>query len=131
MANAFAQLLENIYASYKDMAALNQKPWIEDPSLSGSDIMSKVSITDWKNFIEKVRVHAAWAREAQAADTDNERATELWRRLFGDRFKSGATTTAKATSLGSYPSGAGRGRRWGFHLSQRGRRADHAARFCT
>lgn len=99
---AFAQLLENIYTSYKDMAALNQKPWIEDPSLPGSDIMSKVSITDWKNFIEKVRVHAGWAREAQDVDTGNERATELWRRLFGDRFKSGATTTTKAASLSSY-----------------------------
>jgi hypothetical protein len=96
---AFAQLLENIHAAYKTLADAGVKPWIEDPSLPGNDIMSKVSITDWKNFVERVRVHATWAREAQNADTNNERATELWRRLFGNRFKSGATSSAKAASL--------------------------------
>ena len=74
---------------------------------TGSDILSKVSITDWKNFIERVRIHAGYARRAQD-EQDLEEATRLWRKLFGDRFKSAAqpakaavlTRTAAAPAVG-------------------------------
>ena len=90
-------MLENIYAAYGALAEAGLKPFLEDPGLPGSDILSKVSITDWKNFIERVRVHAGYARRAQNED-DMEEATRLWRRLFGDRFKT-TVTAAKAASL--------------------------------
>lgn len=96
---AFAQMLENIYAEYGALADLGIKPTISDPSLPGSDILSKVSATDWKNFIERVRVHAGYARRAQEGDM--EEATRLWRNLFGDRFKT-TVNVAKAASLASY-----------------------------
>ena len=95
---AFAQMLQGIYDAYGALAELGEKPFIADPGLPGSDILSKVSITDWKNFIERIRVHACFARRAQDTD-DMEEATRLWRRLFGDRFKATATV-AKASSLG-------------------------------
>ncbi len=97
---AFTQMLESIYSSYSTLAEIGIKPAIDDPSLPGNDILSKVSITDWKNFIERVRVHASYARRAQDED-DMEEATRLWRKLFGDRFKATANT-AKAESLASY-----------------------------
>ena len=96
---AFARMLESIYASYGTLASLGIKPTIDDPGLPGNDILSKVSITDWKNFIERVRVHAGFARRAQQED-DMEEATRLWRRLFGDRFKTTANA-AKAQGLSS------------------------------
>jgi hypothetical protein len=56
-----------------------------------------VSLTNWKDFIEKVRVYAGYARRAQNEE-DMEEATRLWRRVFGDRFKATANP-AKAASL--------------------------------
>lgn len=97
---AFAQLLENIYAVYGAGAAIGSKPYINDPGLPGNDIMSKVSITDWKAFVERVRVHAGYARRAQSED-DMEEATRLWRKLFGDRFKATANV-ANSDNLASY-----------------------------
>jgi hypothetical protein len=97
---AFAQMLENIYATYGALAESGNKPYLDDPGLPGSNILAKVSITDWKNFIERVRVHASYARRAQT-EQDMEEATRLWRRLFGDRFKS-TENAAKAESLAAY-----------------------------
>lgn len=97
---AFAKLLENIDAAYGATAELGVKPYIDDPGLPGNDILSKVSITDWKAFMARVRVHAGYARRAQAED-DMEEATRLWRKLFGDRFKATANA-AKSDSLASY-----------------------------
>ncbi|OYW21975.1 MAG: nucleotidyltransferase [Burkholderiales bacterium 12-64-5] len=97
---AVAQLLENIYAEYGATAALGIVPVIDDPGLPGNDIMSKVSVTDWKAFIERVRVHAGYARRAQT-EQDMEEATRLWRTLFGDRFKATANA-AKSDSLARY-----------------------------
>ncbi|MGI8908142.1 MAG: SMODS domain-containing nucleotidyltransferase [Candidatus Sumerlaeaceae bacterium] len=94
---AFAKMLENIRDAYGSLANAGRKPFIEDPALPGSDILSKVSITDWKNFIERVRVHAGYARQAQTTD-DMTEATRLWRKLFGDRFKTSASIV-KASSL--------------------------------
>lgn len=94
---AFAKMLESIYAAYGFLAERNIKPIIDDPGLPGNDLLSKVSITDWKNFIERVRVHAGFARRAQDAE-DMEEATRLWRILFSDRFKPTANA-AKASSF--------------------------------
>ena len=94
---AFTQMLENIYAAYGSMATLGIKPTLADPALPGNDVLGKVSITDWKNFIECVRVHAGYARKAQTEE-DMEEATRLWRKLFGARFKNTANP-AKAASL--------------------------------
>ena len=93
---AFTQMLESIYATYGDLAAKQQKPTIEDPGLPGNDILSKVSITDWCAFIERVRTHAKWARQAQN-ESDMVEATRLWRKLFGSRFPD-TVAAAKAAS---------------------------------
>lgn len=94
---AFARMLENIHAAYGDLADKGEKPTIDDPGLPGNDILSKVSITDWKNFMQRVRTHADYARRAQEEE-DMEEATRLWRKLFGSRFKATANV-AKAESL--------------------------------
>jgi len=88
---AFAQLLEGIRDSYSNLAEAGEKPFISDPGLPGNDILSKVSITDWKNFMTRIRSHAGHARRAQDEE-DVEESTRLWRILFGSRFRS----TAKA-----------------------------------
>lgn len=104
---AFAQMLQSIYDRYGALAEAGLKPHIDDPGLPGNNIISRVSITDWKNFIERIRVHAGYARRAQDEE-DMAEATRLWRKLFGERFKE-TVTAAKAESLAGYataPAGA-------------------------
>lgn len=94
---AFTRLLENIHATYGFSASLDQKPLIADPAVPANDILAKVTIAQWKDFIEKVRVYADIARRAQDAD-DMEEATRRWRRVFGDRFKATANVAKAAAS---------------------------------
>lgn len=96
---AIAQMLENIYRAYGAMATSGLKPHIEDPSLPGNNIISNVSVTEWKSFVERVRVHAVYARRAQG-ESDTDEATRLWQKLFGDRFRP-TVNAAKAESLTS------------------------------
>ena len=81
------------------LAAADQKPFIRDPAIPGNDILTKVTVAQWKDFIEKVRVHAEFARRAQREE-DMEEATRLWRRVFGDRFKDTANVAKAATASG-------------------------------
>lgn len=104
---AFAQLLRNIYDAYKGLASLDMKPQLADPAVSGNDILSKVTVAQWKEFLEKVRVYADIARRAQD-EADPDEATRQWRRVFGPRFRSApasnpvkaATTTVVASAAG-------------------------------
>lgn len=95
---AFTKFLENLYTAHGEAATQGIKPWINDPSVAGSDIMSKVTLNQWQLFMEKVRVHAGYARRAQEED-DMVEATRLWCKVFGDRFKATANA-AKAATLG-------------------------------
>lgn len=78
--------------------------FIADPAAPENDILAKVTIAQWKDFIEKVRVHADYARRAQN-ETDMEEATRLWRKVFGDRFKATANP-AKAANYSGYAAAA-------------------------
>lgn len=95
---AFAQLLANIHASYGYHASMNQKPFIADPAVPTNDILAKVTVAQWKDFIEKVRVYADIARRAQDAQ-DMDEGTRQWRRVFGDRFR--PTANVARASAGS------------------------------
>jgi hypothetical protein len=101
---AFVQLLDNIYAAYRTLAAIDQKPFISDPADPSNDILAKVTVAQWKDFVEKVRVYADVARRAQDAE-DMEEATRQWRRVFGDRFKATANA-AKAAMYGGFATAA-------------------------
>lgn len=94
---AFAQLMENVYATYGRDVETGFKPYIEDPCIPGSDILSKVADGAWQSFIDKVRVYASIARDAQNEE-DMEEATRLWRKVFGGRFPA-TENAAKATVL--------------------------------
>jgi hypothetical protein len=101
---AFTRLLENIYSAYGFSASLDQKPIIPDPANPSNDILGKVTLAQWKDFIDKVRVYADIARRAQNAD-DVDEATRQWRRVFGDRFRA-TVAPAKAAEYGSFAAAA-------------------------
>lgn len=83
---AFAQFLENVQEAYGDR--LDEKPVLDDPAVFGNDILSKVSRSDWKDFMVLVTEHARTARLAQEID-DEHLAMRLWRRVLGPRFGMG------------------------------------------
>jgi hypothetical protein len=115
---AFAQLLANIHTGYGFLASIDQKPFIADPAVPSNDILAKVTVAQWKDFIEKVRVYADIARRAQDAE-DMEEATRQWRRVFGDRFRA-ITNVAKAATFGGFAAAAAAaaGYTRGHHLEQ-------------
>lgn len=92
---AFAQLMANVYTAYSFLASIDQKPVLSDPAIPSNDILAKVTIAQWKDFIEKTRVYADIARRAQDAENFDE-ATRQWRRVFGERFR--ATESAARSS---------------------------------
>ncbi|EAQ04635.1 hypothetical protein OB2597_05115 [Pseudooceanicola batsensis HTCC2597] len=98
---AFTQLLENIQSAYEINAALGMKPFISDPAVPGNDILSRVTVAQWQEFIRKVATYAAIARKAQDAD-DLDEATRQWRRVLGDRFKTTQKTKASASAFGTF-----------------------------
>ncbi|MBX5141231.1 nucleotidyltransferase [Rhizobium lentis] len=102
---AFAQLLENIYDAYGFLVTMDQKPFIADPADQSNDILGKVTVAQWKDFVEKVRVYAHIARRAQEAE-DMEEATRQWRRVFGDRFKTTANVAKAAATFGGFAAAA-------------------------
>lgn len=104
LGEAFAQLLQRIHLAYATQAANGYKPFIADPALATNNILDKVTLPQWKDFIEKARVYGGFAREAQDTE-DMERATYLWKRVFGSRFKSTAAV-AKAAGASTYAKAA-------------------------
>ena len=96
LGEAFAQMLANIFAAHGYRASLNYKPSISDPAVPLNDILAKVTVPQWKEFVDKVRVYADLARRAQDT-TDMVEATRLWRRVFGNRFRATANPARGAT----------------------------------
>lgn len=98
---AFVRLLENIQDAYQLSAESGAKPFISDPAVPGNDILSKVTLAQWQEFVRKISVYAKIARKAQDAD-DLDEATRQWRRVFGERFKSTQAAKAMASTAGSF-----------------------------
>jgi hypothetical protein len=97
---AFARMLENLRDAHATQAEMGIKPFINDPGLWGNDILSKVSMTDWKAFMARVKSHAALARKAQN-EADEVEATRLWRLILGERLPKGVSAVAAKTAGGT------------------------------
>ncbi|MDC7682168.1 hypothetical protein PQU92_02705 [Asticcacaulis sp. BYS171W] len=85
LGEAFAQTLENICHEYFDAAMRGRKPIIIDPAMPENNMLDGVSAPQWQAFIDKVRIHAQFARKAQIS-TDLNKAVWYWQKVFGDQF---------------------------------------------
>ena len=81
----FVKMLETIVEKYAFEVSLSMVPTIDDPSLPGNNITEGLSFAAFEGFYNKVKSHAVIGREALSLE-DQEKATEKWRILFGDRF---------------------------------------------
>lgn len=91
----FIKLLERIQSEYEFTVAMGLVPHLEDPSVHGNNVFSRVKADEFKRFYDQAVSHAALARRARQ-EQDADKALALWQKVFGDRFKNPST---KATGL--------------------------------
>lgn len=94
----FVGTLEAIVSKYAIHIALKQVPRIADPSVSGNSVTARLSFDAFEGFYNKAKSHAELARRA-LAESDEDRALDLWRQIFGARFPASGRTKAFAESL--------------------------------
>lgn len=81
----FVGTLEAIAAAYKTEVAVGTVPFLEDPGVPGNSVMAGMTTDAFVGFCNKAKEHAELGRRA-LREGDFDRATEMWRRIFGDRF---------------------------------------------
>ena len=96
----FVQTLENIVNKYELDVLLNTVPNIPDPAGTGNFVTNGITPDAFAGFYNKAKVHAELGRKA-LNETDVEKATELWKKIFGDRFPK--TETSRSASLLEQP----------------------------
>lgn len=91
----FAKFLEAIRDEYMWTVQSGHVPHLEDPSVSGNNVFSRVKPEEFKRFYDMAEAHASLVRRAQR-ETDANKALILWQRVFGDRFR---TSVQRASML--------------------------------
>jgi len=81
----YVGLLESIVARYAVDVDLGVAPTLEDPSMPNNNVLSGLSFAAFEGLFNKIKAHAAIGRHALSLD-DQDKATEQWRRLVGERF---------------------------------------------
>ena len=100
----FVQTLENIVNKYKLYVLSNTVRNISDPGVPSNSVTDGTTPEAFASFYNKVKEHAELGREA-LNETDAEKATELWRKIFGNRFpKTEASNSESLLAAASAPS---------------------------
>jgi predicted nucleotidyltransferase len=81
----FIGTLEQIVKNYQACIVFEFVPSIDDPGVSGNNVMDGVSFHAFKGFYNKAKTCAELGRKAQS-ETDKEEESKLWRQIFGSRF---------------------------------------------
>ncbi|CAN5719754.1 nucleotidyltransferase [soil metagenome] len=105
----FTKTMESIVSRYAVYQTLGLVPSIEDPSVPGNNITSRLSSQEFSAFYKKAEEHAKLARKA-LGESDDDKAREMWQKIFGKRFPASGKRAAESllsmatTSLGlSFP----------------------------
>lgn len=102
----FVELLEAIRDTYGMYITMKLVPFLEDPGVPGNDVFSNVTFEEFEKFYNKLKEHAALAREAKNHE-DGEEALKRWRTIFGRRFPADASSRSLASTLVGPALGAG------------------------
>lgn len=81
----FCDWCQSFLDAYADNRQLETCPFLEDPAVSGGNILAGVTNNEFCAYYDKLKKHRDDAAKALAED-DQEKATDYWRRIFGDRF---------------------------------------------
>lgn len=86
----FRKLLESIAREYQWLTTMGQVPYLEDPSVLGNNVFSRVTPEEFKRFYDLAVEHAELSLRAQK-EQDPDKALVLWQRIFGDCFRKSAS----------------------------------------
>ena len=92
----FVQTLENIVIKYELYVLSNTVRNIPDPGVPSNSVTDGITPDAFAGFYYKAKAHAELGRKA-LNETDAEKATELWQKIFGDRFPK--TEASRSESL--------------------------------
>ncbi len=92
-AEGFVRLLESIVAKYSAFAQMGLVPSLPDPGVPSHNVAHRLSLEDFKVFMEKVEKALPPARAA-LAEADIEKSADLWQKIFGEKFPSAPASKA-------------------------------------
>ena len=104
----FVGTLESIVSKYSTCVSLGVVPHIDDPGVPGNSVTAGMTAATFKSFYERAEAHAKIGREA-LEEEDDEKATKLWRKIFGERFpkienmSKGLTAATSSVGAASFP----------------------------
>lgn len=104
----FAKFLESVRDEYGWMALSGMVPNLEDPSVAGNNVFSRVKTEEFKRFYDMAEAHATLVRRAQR-ETDTDKALALWQKVFGDRFRKPAQKSSLLRQADASSTGLGLG----------------------
>lgn len=90
----FVGTLETIVTRYAWDVALGIVPQVQDPGVPGNSVTKGTTFEAFEGFYRKAQAHAAVGRRA-LEEADSDKATELWRQIFGDRFPAPPVRTSE------------------------------------
>lgn len=91
----FVGTLEAIVEEYQWHAYASQVPGLDDPGVPGHSVTLGMTTDAFVGFYNKAKEHAKLGRSA-LREPDLEKATEIWRVIFGPRFRA---TQARSVGL--------------------------------
>lgn len=91
----FTKAMESIVSRYALYHTLGMVPSIEDPSVPGNNITSRLSFQEFSAFYKKAEEHAKLARKAMS-ESDDDKAREMWQQIFGKRFPASGKRAAES-----------------------------------
>lgn len=93
----YGEIMYAVFAGFVDAHSFSRViglcPSIQDPAIPDGDLLAGVSGDAFCAFYDKIKSHRDDADRALSTD-DQDKATKAWRKIFGDRFPSGNTTSS-------------------------------------
>ncbi len=105
----FVETLESIVSRYESYALAGSVPVIPDPSVPGNSVTKRLSVDDFKLFLEEAKKHAILGRKA-VEEKDLDAAWVMWQKILpripagGDSpFTNSSVTKAAAPVVLGFP----------------------------
>lgn len=100
-ADLFLGTLEEIVSRYAIYVQFGIVPTIADPGVPNNSVTSSLEFEAFEAFYNKAKAHAELGRRAQQLqESDPEKALQLWRKIFGERFPAPKSTQKSGSLLG-------------------------------
>ena len=88
---------DNFISKYELNKLLGTVPIIDDPAVSGGNILAGVTASEFSAYYDKIVTHRDRAEKA-LEETDLIKAAEHWKKIFGDRFPKPTQTNSLKNS---------------------------------